>query len=370
MNRSDMVMKLQMFVTLPVALILLIMMVFAESQVRPLLTERYEQSIFTELASMHAKTSEFFVRYGERADTFANAPQLKDWFAKHKARGADLSDDEGYKLINQTFLQQSDKDPNVYSAFFASQITGEYFRENQITGEPKPGTDQNPYYTHKRPWYIHAVYKGSYSAYGPYADLTTGNSSVVFQQPVKDGNDQVIGVAGLDIKLKQMATILEQSNQGMALMVNENGRLIHFPNNKLTATFKIKTKQIDGDAAPVLDESGNGQTQVMAPHVNHPVKDFDSHAETDGFAAWINQSQKQADGLSQVTFMGEEHYLAYRQLKLEMPQMNWTVAYLVPKAPLQQQLKSQRVKFIGFAVFAILIMALIIVFVSGRIQND
>lgn len=278
------------------------------------------------------KVQHFFSRYAQLSKNHYHEPSLLSWFENHTQRGADLSDNPDYDRVNQQLIHLSSNDDNIISAFFASNITGEYFRENNITGVGIEVAD-GEYYANKRPWFIATLKKGVMNTRSPSADFSTGRTSSAIEGPVRNGSGKLIGVAGIDLNLAAINKVIDNiqyENQGFAFLLDNKANIVHLPKRGKLNNFKITTKAIDFDGDSISDESGKPVIVTTSIKVNHPIKAFDSQPQTNGFAQFSTHLQAQGDGLSKVEFMGESYSLTFKAIKLESPQMNWTIGLMVP----------------------------------------
>lgn len=254
----------------------------------------------------------FFKQYGRVVETFVTSPHLIEWFSNWKDRGANPQSSNGYKAINQDFIRVSESDSNILSAFFASANTGSYFKENERT------THYNgaPYFAYKRPWWQDALkHDGLYV--GPLAiDLTTGNVSAVVQQTVYDSQRNLVGVGGVDLKLNNIADMIERiqfHNVGYGFLLDDQQKVVHLSNrtNHKLSVIEDDSKGIKKDDLSALEQQ------------------FEN---TSGFHALNQQMQQAKSGYTKVTLKGEEYFVIYQRLELSKPKLNWYLGLLVPES--------------------------------------
>ena len=261
----------------------------------------------------------FFSQYGRVVETFVTNPHLVEWFANWSERGADYQNSQGYNTINQDFIRISGSDSNILSAFFASANTGAYFKENERTTQYN-GAE---YFAYKRGWWQDALkHDGLYV--GPLAiDLTTGNVSAVVQQTVYDSNRKLIGVGGVDLKLNNIAEMIEQiqfNNVGYGFLLDHEQKVVHL-SNRTKHTLSV-----------IEDESrGISKDDLSALESQMP--------NTNGFTALNSQMKQQKSGHSQVTLNGETYFVVYQRLELSKPSLNWYLGLLVPESYINTPVK-------------------------------
>lgn len=325
--------------------------------------EQVHSAVMSEVHAEALNVMGFFAKYGHLSKTYVEEPNLARWFESHTERGKDLSNDPEFDIINQNFIRVSASDPNIYSAFFASNITAEYFRENEITGV------NADYYATKRPWYIAAQSRTPYTVGSPSADLTTGSVSSVIQAPIKNAQGQLIGIGGIDLKLGEIGKMIDAikyEGKGIAFLLNNEGRVVHFPRHD---EFKITTVKIDGDGKEVKDAAGNKVIITDNVKPNYPIKDFDSHSETEGFVELQKKILSERTGYEQVEFMGEDYYVAFQPAKQDFPQMDWTVGLMVPANLIEGPITTAKLNSILAVLVLVGIVTALIVVASNKITK-
>jgi hypothetical protein len=185
--------KLLLIVGGAIAISLLITSLFTVNY----LTELTRNSVENEAAEVvanHSKDIEkFFSQYKETAKTFVNSPYVLGFFSGKLKRNQKFTRRHGYDEIIATFESVSAKDENIKSAFFASEITGEYFFEGGRVGVDSEGPDAGDvnkgYFANKRPWYGSAVEKGQFFVSPPAVDAQDNTVSAVIQSPITHRGD-------------------------------------------------------------------------------------------------------------------------------------------------------------------------------------
>ena len=254
-----------------------------------------------------ARIASFFAQYGQVARTYLENPQFQQWFSSYPGRGTELNSINGYPQINQTFIGISSRDPNILSAFFALDSSGEYFRESARTGVATEGADAGDinkgYFASKRPWYQLTLEKNRYFVNSPSADMTTGIISTVVQGPVRDSSGKLLGVGGLDLHINKVGEHVEQlsyQGHGLPVLLDEQGNIVHF-----------------------AKAGGVKYTP------NDPITNFDTDGNT-GFAK-LASAAKQGNSLRlPVHFNGVDYYAYTQPVMLDFPALNWMIALLVP----------------------------------------
>lgn len=348
--------KILAFVGGPIIACLIFAAIILVNIIGDLTKESIEAKVRSQVRAETLTVQSYFEKYGQLAKTFLHNPFFLRWFENHTERGADMATYPDYDMINQSFIGVSGADRNILSAFFASDTTFEYFRENDLTGADKD------YFANQRPWYQNTVGKDKFYVGSPSADQTTQVVSSVIQSTVRNKKGELVGVGGVDLDLGQIGVHINKikfEGEGYAFLLDNKAAVVHFPQ---MLRFKITTDKIDGDGSPIKNAAGviNKETTNVKP--NHPIADFDSHADTDGFTALSSEFTKGQSGYSKVTFMGKEYYLAYQPAKLKFPEMNWTLGLMVPAKLIEGPIQAAMIQTsVTVIVFIGLICGLLII---------
>jgi methyl-accepting chemotaxis protein len=299
--------KLLLSIGSAVALLLLATAILVVGHIKQQTERQINAEVTNAVAQEAASIAGFFAEYGQVARTYLENPQFQQWFQRYPGRGAVLGNIDGYAQINQTFVGISSRDPNILSAFFALDSSGEYFRENARTGVATEGADSGDvtkgYFASKRPWYQLTLDRNRYFVNSPSADMTTGIISTVVQGPVRDSSGKLLGVGGLDLHINKIGEHVEQLNyqgHGLPVLLDEQGNIVHF-----------------AKAAAV------GYTP------NDPVTNFDSNGNS-GFSALASAAKLSATKRLLVHFNGTDYFAYTQPVTLEFPHLSWMTALLVP----------------------------------------
>ncbi|TMP64384.1 chemotaxis protein, partial [Pseudoalteromonas ruthenica] len=111
-------------------------------------------------------------QYGKLVTTFANNTSLVNFFSQYDQRESKLDTQPGYLEVNKDFVNLTVNDDNILSTFFASAITGEYFKENERTSRFSDGRE---YYAYKRGWWPEAMKMGGLHVSPVSVDANTGD---------------------------------------------------------------------------------------------------------------------------------------------------------------------------------------------------
>jgi methyl-accepting chemotaxis protein len=297
----------------------------------------------TEQLSMQS----YFAKYGKVVSTFINNPHLVNFFDAWDKRDQSIENAPGYDEINQDFVRISANDDNILSAFFASAITGEYFKENERTTH----YNGEPYYAYKRGWWQEALHVNTLYV-GPISvDLTTGNASAVVQQPVYNAQQKLIGMGGVDLQLNKINDMVESirfKDQGYGFLLDSNQKVVHF------------SKAI-GHTLSITDEGPNGKEGLDALE--------QQLANTSGFKALNTDMRNNLKGSQKVTLKGEQFYVVYHRLQLEQPYLDWYVGLLIPTSMIEEPVNAAVTTTTTVVVVILIIIIAMILWATQMISK-
>ncbi|TLX48650.1 chemotaxis protein [Pseudoalteromonas phenolica] len=298
--------------------------------------EREAQSyIYAEKLSMES----FFAQYGELVSTFAQSAHVVDFFEQYTEREAELSSQPGYDLVNRDFDRLTASNDNVLSTFFASAITGEYFKENERTSH---FSDGRPYFAYKRGWWPEAMAIGKLHVSPVSVDANTGDVSAVIKLPVYNSSRKLLGIAGIDLQMEQINQLVEQirfQGQGYGFLLDNNLNVVHL------------SKQT-GHKLSITDEGPNGKEGLDGLE-----KQF---SDTSGFRALNSEIKNNESGTSVVTFKGQDYYVVYNSVKLDEPLLDWHVGVMIPvsfiEEPVNEAVMSTVIAFLVIISIVVLMI--------------
>jgi len=238
-----------------------------------LLEESYDKAI-GRVQSTSYGIDGFFQEKAKTAWTFGKAPILQNWLANNTERRSDKTDDPVYQSLITLFQRIKTDDPELQSVFMASEITGEYWDDL----ERDPGPD---YYVTARPWYI-AVKEGGAPKFDFNIDLLDQVMYISYNYPIRDGNDDIIGMTGVDINpatLQRLLTELKMFETSSAMLVSHDGTFLHHPDPDKVLVSKIQ--------------------------------DVPAGAGYEGLSAATTEMLAGKTGITDVLFAGEEQFYVY-----------------------------------------------------------
>ena len=277
---------------------------------------RVDLDVRTLMKSEAESVKSYFTQYAAIAQIYLKAPQFQAWFQQQNIRGKDYHASPGYQAINATFVKISEQDPNILSAFFASALTGEYFRENEITGEPTPDTpNASPYDARTRAWYQEATQYTHPTLAPPSPDLTTGIISSALMLPVKDRYGKLIGIGGLDLDLNQIGQRIDRiqyQGYGYTILVDQHQNIVHFPQE-----IGVQLAEKHGQLNQLIHTKGMAGFEKL---------NFDQ----------ISKGENISTQSPTVSINDIPYQVFTQRLQQEFPEMNWQLVFLLPQSVIHE----------------------------------
>jgi len=308
------------------------------------LTRQKTEAQVAELIKLKAEEIKgFFVERARVPQTVLTDPRITNWLSDYDERGKDLTGDNTYQSITESFEKVVSSDPTIKSIFVGSANTYEYLydkgRVGVDTSGPDAGDPDKGYFTNKRPWWHQAVKKDGLYLTSPQVDATDKTISSVLQMTLYNENGEFVGVGGVDILITTIADLVDQieyQGRGKAFLLNEQQQLVYFP-----------TKDIDLELNTQLDDLDS-------------IYSGKQSAKTSGFdqAAEAMSRQNAGEGL-ELTWKGDDYQLFYVPIYSENPDIDWTLAILVPNQLVEGPIAEAR--WFSFGTLIAIIIALTII---------
>ncbi|MEP1741940.1 MAG: methyl-accepting chemotaxis protein [Kangiellaceae bacterium] len=344
-SHSSLQRKLIISITVSLMILLAISGYFITRQITQLTRDTTEAQV-AELIKIKAEEIKgFFAERSRVPSTFFNDPRLKDWMENHKQRGSDLTNDNYYNDLINTFKSLVASDSSIKSIFIGSANTFEYFYENGRVGVDQTGPDagnaNKGYFTNKRPWWQEALQQNKLYLTSPQVDATDGTVSSVLQMTVYDSSAQLVGVAGVDILITTVSDLVDKvryQNKGVAFLVNEKKQIVYFPADR---------------------------TEL---EINQPLTDLDRvFSETSGFSELSkelsNPNQTRAD---YVVWKGAKYQVFHVPVKSDVPSINWTLGILIPIDMIEGPIERATYYSIINIIIILFLLAIVIYVISSK----
>jgi methyl-accepting chemotaxis protein len=329
--------ELTILLSLALAIILAITSFIYIQNVSSTTRNQVEAGLINTLELQTNNIQAFIRGHGEVVDTMVASAQLISWFDNYRQRGKDLTNDSEFPKVVQMFKNLQKRDDTTKAVFFASAATGEYFDD-----ENERYSGDGTYYATKRPWWGEAIKEDRLFITQPEVDFVDKTIVSSIKRTVYSPSGELIGIAGVDILLstlaERVASQLIYQGQGYPFIINKDGRIIIFPAD-------LKVVEPNSDIAK--------------------VDDLLKHAS--GFSPLKSKLQSQSKGLTDVIWNGKKHLVAFKQISLESPYVDWVAGIIISDEVISKPINSSIQSSILATVIILIIISLTIWFVSLRI---
>ncbi|MFD2177635.1 methyl-accepting chemotaxis protein [Veronia pacifica] len=277
------------------------------------LTEENAHSALSEQISDKAEFARgYFQRYQAIVDVFLSNSDIRT-FAQQRTSEDIPYDTPLFKKIQGDIKTLADQDQKLITTFFAVGSTGEYYDLSGRYFDPKVNLKSRPWWQRsikeKKPWLTTAI------------DIRTGNLSGAIYSPVYDQTGKLLYIGGADIDVtgiqKSLLDDLRYQGAGIPFVFNEKGDVVLFSGKK---PEELKSLTLNK-----LDQQG------------------------EGFSSLVNVDAQYQTAFKHVTWMGQEQVLAVRTIKSEWPNMQWSLALMVPATLINEPVKSATMSALFFA---------------------
>lgn len=199
--------------------------------------------------------TEFFNGYANKVELLAVNQDVKNLLQATKA-GENITQERDYKDVYDYMLaiQQTDTD-NILAVWIGDIDANVLTQSDGFTS----GAD---FEITQRAWYV-CTQTGKTFLTEPYTDASTGARIVSAATPIYDEKDNVLGVAGLDISLSNINTIMQQyviGENGYVTLFSEKGNILYSPN---TAWVEKGVSDISGVSENLTDALANQENSFL-----------------------------------------------------------------------------------------------------------
>lgn len=192
--------------------------------VRTSINQLSETELTTKSQSASYQVDQFFSNYLSEAEQIASNSLYED-IIREADNDKRLEDLEGFDKVFYNMQKSANTDKeNILSVWIASVKNSQIAQSDGFLSEE--GWDVSA-----RPWY-NVTKTGTVFLTPPYEDVSTGQMIITAAAPITDGKtNEIIGVAGIDITIKQINNIMSKytlGETGKFLLSDSDGTIIYF----------------------------------------------------------------------------------------------------------------------------------------------
>jgi methyl-accepting chemotaxis protein len=300
-------------------------------------TNLYEQ--LGSLTQQNAdKVTSFFESKAKIVQTYALSPTLLSFLNKHTERGQDESNNSTYTDLVKFNNNIIKSDSSIRSIFVGSGKTYEYIDET--------GIDLSDYTIKGKVWW-NAVLEADKLFVSNPTMLSLENPTMVssIMKPIYDEENQFLAALGIDIEVdtiaKDLLAKVKFKGLGEAFLITDSGNIVYFP------TFTSDTPSSANIA--IIDKK---------------------FSNTSGFSQLHKTMSLKSNGLTNVTWQGEEHQVFWQQISSEKPYLKWHIAFMLPTKVANGVVQSAVIKEMITSAVLIIIICSIVTLLSIRFRNQ
>ena len=284
-----------------------------------------QSQINTQMQASAEQIEQFFENKITALHTLFRAPSN---LAAIKARQMQGELDSNVVHLNAALTAQSSADKEVLSIFFGSTFTGEYMFEKGIY-------TKDGYSVFGRPWWedIKRTQNTVISEVLLHPEFKQNYAAINF--PVLH-HGEFLGVGGADILLPSISQFIDKLNfqgEGVALLADAEGRLIHF----------------SGDHNFKLSQS---------------IAEFDNSTLNSGFRNLFNT---RLDTLQTLLYNDTEYYAATLKVQSDAFDLGWHLALLVPKQVVNEPVNQAVYQLIALSVLLMVILSVLVGVITKKL---
>lgn len=209
-----------------VGCVFIVVAVVTVAMVLSLTMSSKETELTLESQAASYQLEDFFNQYTRSTDQMAVNPQIKQLLGA-TGKSEVITEKGEYATVFENLVNIAETDSNILASWVgdidASVLT-------QSDGYTSPAD----WDITERPWYA-CTQTGEHLLTEPYIDASTGELILSAASPVYNKNEEAIGVAGLDISMKQITALFEQhkiGEEGFLMLFSADGTMIYHPDEK------------------------------------------------------------------------------------------------------------------------------------------
>ena len=184
-------------------------------------------------------------------------------------------------------------------------------------------------------------------------DLTTGNVSAVVQQTVYSQSRKLVGVAGVDLKLNNIAEMIERiqfHDVGYGFLLDQQQKVVHLSNRT-------------NHQLSIIEDPSSG---LKKDDLSALEKQF---ADTQGFADLNLSMSQNKSGHASVILDGEQYFVVYQRIELDKPKIDWYLGLLIPESYINEPVTDAAWATTSSVLVILAIIMAMIYFVTELIVN-
>ncbi|MFO7891633.1 MAG: methyl-accepting chemotaxis protein [bacterium] len=328
--------KISIPIITTMTIFLLISSIITAHYIRDLTRKKVEIKALSLVQEKADKIELFFAEKVQILNTFLNNPFFLEWYSQYDHYRKPLRNDRTYHKIIQYINQIMQDDQTIKSLFFATANTLEYF-------DHEGRYEMEGYNLQDRPWWNNALERNKLYCDLEGVDYKDSTFTAALQLPIYDKKGRLLGVAGMDISFETIGDLMRGINYegvGNAFLLDDNNRIIYFPNIREKNLFFKKLTYIDS-----LSNKNSNFSRLDKSILIHNK------------------------GLADVYWRGNSNIILYTHVTPSNSVFNWSLGLMVPKKVIQSPVNRITVISIIAIFCAVVILSLITFFLTSSITH-
>ena len=203
-------------------------------------------------------------------------------FVNTVAVGAASVQNKDYRAYVDTMAEQYE---DVSAVYVCVQQEGVVYKDGIMTYMSGGWVPEDDFVVSDRPWYSDAIASDDVCVSEPYVDEQTGNICITLSKAISQ-NGSVVGVAGLDMYMDDLVTLIEGSYDGgnYVFLTTGQGTILTHPDEEIALsneTSATVTEALGGKYAGVCGSELT--TKIIWDYSGGPKFAINNKAETTGW---------------------------------------------------------------------------------------
>ena len=208
-----------------VLIVFLVVAIVVTVMVRWVIVDAKQSELTLQSVSAANQLNGFFEQYARASAQLAVNPDIQNLLLENK-QGNNILENEKTELVRQNLANIAETDKENILAIWVADFDPSVFIQSDGFNSDE-GWDATT-----RDWYQPCVEKDGTVLSEPYVDSVSGSVVLSAVSPVRDSGGQIIGVAGIDVSLKQISVVLSQykiGKSGYVYLLSGEGTVIYHP---------------------------------------------------------------------------------------------------------------------------------------------
>ena len=214
-----------------VVLVLIVIAVVAITLTQSMIKEAKTTELTLESQSTAYQLADFFDGFEKITAQMAVNPEIRK-LLENTGAGDSIIQTEGYSTVFSNLYNIAGTDQENILATWIGDV------DASVLTQSDGFTSGAGWDITSRPWFA-CTKTGSTILTEPYVDASTGQLILSIASPVYDTSGKILGVAGMDISMTQIMTVMQQQkigNDGYIMLISADGLIIYHPQESLIQT--------------------------------------------------------------------------------------------------------------------------------------